>query len=122
MFNGNNAMTKGIMMQNQPATLEVTVEQLKEKIALAELLEGLHRSPGFKKIILKGYFETKAQGLVQLTALPQDERQTQIVKNGMVGISALQQYFHGIYREAEQATADLAEYELALEEDIADGE
>lgn len=110
-------------MQNQPQpqTLEVSLEQVKEKIALAETLEALHRSPAFKKIILKGYFEEKAQNLVKLTALPQDDRQKQVIHNGMVGISALQQHFHAIYREGEQAAADLAEYETALEEERANG-
>lgn len=108
-------------MQAQPQTMEVTVEQVKEKIAKAELLDQLHRSPSFKKLILKDYFEVKAQGLVQLTALPQDDRQKAIIHNGMVGISALQQYFHSIYREAEHAANELEEYEAALAEERANG-
>lgn len=108
-------------MQTQPKTLEVTLEEVKEKIAKAELLEQLHRSPSFKKLILKDYFEVKAQGLVQLTALPQDERQKTIINNGMIGISALQQYFHSIYREAEHAAGELEEYEAALAEERANG-
>jgi hypothetical protein len=106
-------------MQEQIQSLEVSLEDVKDKIALAEALDQLHRSPAFKKIILKGYFEDKAQNLVQMTALPQNEQQEKLIHNGMVGISALQQHFRAIYREGEQAQLDLEEYELALTEERA---
>jgi hypothetical protein len=109
-------------MQDQvPETLEVSLEQVKAKIELAELLDQLHRSPAFKKIIKKGYFEDRAKHLVSLTALPQDERQKAIVANGMIGISALQQYFHSIYREGEAAANSVAEHEAYIEEEKSNG-
>jgi uncharacterized Zn finger protein len=108
-------------MQDQPQTLEVSLEQVKEKIAMGELLDQLHRSPAFKRIIEKGYFKEKAQNLVSMTALPQNDQQKQLVQNGMIGISALKQHFHAIYNEAQQAATELEAYEAELEEGDANG-
>lgn len=108
-------------MQNQQPVqeLKVSLEELKDKIALADALDALHRSPNFKKVILSEYIENKPKQLVKLMALPQNDMQKELVKNSMVGISAIQQFFSAIYRDGDQAESDLAEYEAALAEERA---
>lgn len=106
-------------MQNQTKQIEVTIDELKEKIALADALDSLHRSPAFKKLILKEYIQNKPVQLVKLTAMPQNEMQKELVHNSMVGISAIQQFFGSVYQDGKAAKESLAEYEAALAEEMA---
>lgn len=98
-------------MQTTIQEIEVTVTELKEKVALADALDQLHRSPAFKKVILNGYFKDKAQDLVKLVALPQSEQQKDLIQNSMMGISALQNHFRAVYADGDRAKQDLAEFE-----------
>lgn len=109
-------------MTNEPRTIEVTMDNLKDKIAAGELLKQLERSPAFKKLILKGYFEEKAQGLVSMMGMPQDDRQRELIHNSMVGISVLQGHLRAIANEAKAAQASLEEYEQALEDGTLGGD
>lgn len=106
--------------QNEMQVIETTIDQVKEKIALGEALDVLHRSTAFKKLILNGYFKEKSIQLVKLTSLPSNEQQKELIKNSMVGISALQQYFHAVFQDASQAASDLEQYETALTEERSD--
>jgi len=94
----------------------VSLEEVQEQIKLAELLEQLHRSPAFKKLIGEGYFKTEAQNLVGMMAHPMNEMSKEQVQNKMVGISALKAYFNMIYRKGETAKQSLLDHETAIEE------
>ena len=109
-------------MQNEPQTLEVSLEEVKEKIALGDALDTLHRSPAFKKVILGKLFDARSKELVSMAALPMSEQQETIMKNGMITISGLQRFFNSIYIDAAQARQDLGEYEAAIAEDNANVE
>lgn len=115
------------MYHNEEAT-QITVEQAnklrekcKDQIADAEALDQLHRSPAFKRLILKGFFENKAAELARATTqMSLDERSKTIHQHGLIGISSLQAHFAGIYRTAEDAQSKLVQLDSALEEDAAE--
>lgn len=109
------------MQPTEIQQIEVSVEELKAKIKLADDLDKLHRNPAFKNIFTKEYFEKKAQNLVSMTALPQNEMQKELVHNSMIGISSLQNYFRSIYKDGEAAKEELREHELELAEARKDG-
>ena len=102
--------------------IEVSIEELQAKIALAEALDILHRSTAFKKVFVKEYFEKKAKNLVSMYALPQNEMQKELVQNGMIGISSLQSFFRSIYKDGDEASQALAEYQQEHAVAIAEGE
>ena len=104
------------MQPESVKTLEVTREEVKAKIELRDALDQLHRSPAFKKVILNRYITERPQELVKLMALPQNDQQKELVHNSMVGISSLQAFFLSIYRDGDQAEADLAEYDAMIAE------
>ena len=111
-------------MQTAPTEvqqIEISIDKIHAKIKLAEDLDKLHRSPAFKNVFLKGYFETKAQNLVSMTALPSNDAQEQVIKNGMLGISALQSHFRSIFKDGEEAADTLeaytAEHTMAINEE-----
>jgi len=104
-----------IQPQNEAQEIEISIEELKLKIALAQHLEELGNNASFKTLIDKGYLEDEAVKLVALTAHPLNEVQQKSVQNKMVGISALKLYLSNVYNEGQAAKAALAEYEQALD-------
>jgi len=94
----------------------VSLEEVQEQIKMGELLEQLHRSPAFKKLIGEGYFKTEAQALVGMMAHPMQDMAKQQIQSKMIGISALQSYFNMIHRKSETAKASLLEHNIAIEE------
>jgi len=94
----------------------VSMEQVKDDIKNAELLEQLHRSPAFKKLIVEGYFKTEAINLVGAMAHPMSETNKEQLRNKMVGISALHSYFNMLFNKGNTAMAALKDHEAAVEE------
>lgn len=94
----------------------VSMESVKEQIENARLLEELHKTPAFQKLILNGYFETEAQNLVGMMAHPMNELGKEQLTNKMIAISGLQAYFNMIYRKAQQAESSLKEHEATIAE------
>lgn len=102
-------------MQTEATVIETTIEDLREKIALAEALDKLHKNAAFKKVFVDKYFSEKPQELARVAAqVSLNERSEQVWRNSLIGISALQGYFHSIYTEAEEAKAAIQEYEAGL--------
>ncbi len=76
--------------------LEVSLAKVKEDIRTVELLEKLEKNAAFKELILKRYFEERAQNLVYMKAGAPDDRQKEIIENGMQGIANLRSWFSAI--------------------------
>jgi len=104
------------MSQQEVHEIQVSLEEVKEQIALGDLLETLEKHPAFQKLVLQGYFEQEAIKLVGTFAHPMPELQKEVISNKMIGIGAFQSYLNTIYRKAETAKASLEEYELTLQE------
>lgn len=105
-------------MQDQTNSIEVTVEQLKEKIKLRERLLRLEKNADFKALVLKGYFEEKPAQLTKVAAqVTLNEQSQKVWNNAQIGISAFQGHLYGIHQEGENAKNALDEYndELAGE-------
>ncbi len=102
-------------MQSEVNEIQISVDDLKAKIALAESLDTLHKSTAFKKIMVKGFFEDRAIELARMTSQASMSESSELVhKNALLAISGVQAYFHAIYVEAEQAKDALEEYEAEL--------
>ncbi len=79
--------------------IEMSLEEAKANIELAEVLDRLHKNKDFQAIIVAGYFKDEASRAVLLKGDPEmmaDSEQKQI---GLIidGIGALRQYFHKIF-------------------------
>lgn len=102
-------------MQTEVKQIEISIEELKAKIAMADALDTLHKSSAFKKVMVKGYFEERAIELARSASqVCLDERSEKVHKNALISISGVQAYFHAIYMEASEARAALADYEEEL--------
>lgn len=105
------------MNSNAVAEIEVSMQEAKDSIELANALERLHHNSDFKKIVLEGYFKDEAVRLVHLKADPnmQDSnRQANIIKD-MDAIGSLRMYFGTIYHRAEWSKSAIAAGEEELE-------
>lgn len=105
-------------MQDQQAQIEVTMEQAKQCIAMADSLERLHKNRDFKKIFTECYFKDEPARLVGLKADPNmlsDDNQKAILKD-IDGIGCLQQFFRAIYQRGAWAERALQEGENELAE------
>lgn len=101
--------------ENEAQEIEISIEELKSKIALADHLEELGKNTAFKALIDQGYFENEAIKLVALTAHPLNEVHQKSLQNKMLGISSLKIYLSNVYNEGQSAKAALAEYEQELD-------
>ena len=106
--------------------VEISVEEAKETVALAEALQRLHDNADFKTVILTGYFEKESQRSVMLKSdinFQGEENQRQLA-DIITGIGMLGQYFHKIFTLGEQAhqglVADEKTREELLEEQLKD--
>lgn len=109
-------------MQTEVKEIEVSIEDLKTKIALADALDTLHKSAAFKKVMVKGFFEDRAIELARSTSqAAMSENSAKVHHNALIAISGVQAYFHAIYVEANEAKSVIAEYESELLGARADG-
>lgn len=90
--------------------IEVTIEEAKEAVELAEALEKLERSAAFKKLILKKYIADKPKTLTALFASP-DERQRKAAELGMTGVAQLEMFFHQVHMQGQHAKNALEQLE-----------
>lgn len=90
--------------------IEVTIEEAKEAVELAESLEKLERNGAFKKLVLKKYIGEKPNTLTALFASP-DERQRKAAELGMTGVAQLEMFFHSVRAQGAHAKAALKELE-----------
>lgn len=98
-------------------SVEVTIEELKESLDLAEALQRLQSNPDFVKVINEGYLKDNAVRLVSLKADPtqQTEKDQAKITRGIDGIGALLNYFRTIFAMASTAQTEIADHEQTLE-------
>ncbi|WAI96128.1 hypothetical protein [Vibrio phage vB_VhaP_PG11] len=99
--------------------IEVSIEEVKEAIALAEALEKLERSSAFKKVIKKAFIEDQPGRMTALFASP-DERQRQAASDVMTAIGKLEVFFNTIHMQGAHARGALEDLEAAKLEVIAE--
>lgn len=105
-------------MTNAVAEIEVSMQQAKQTIAMADALERLHHNADFKQIILEGYFKDEAVRLVHIKGDPnlQDPvKQASIVRD-MDAIASLRLFFGTIYQRADWARSAMDAGQEALDE------
>jgi hypothetical protein len=113
----NLRMRTQVMVQDQIEELEVTMEQVKEVIAVRDSLRRLAKNKDFKKIIDIGYFTNEASRVVLAKANPHMqtvERQT-VLDNQIIAIGGLRQYFSMLTALGNQAERDLEAHQQDLE-------
>lgn len=111
-----------LMETSEVQEIRVTVKELEEKVALADLLEQLHNNKAFKKVILEGYFTDRAVELAKATSqVALNEQSKTIHYNALVSISGLQAYFSSIYRDGECAKQSIDEHNELLSMEATNG-
>lgn len=106
------------MSESQVAQIELTMDEAKSQIGLAEALDKLHKNRDFKKVFLDGYFKDEAIRLVELKGYPSTQRedmQADIVKQ-IDAIGCVRGFFSKIYQEAMNAQSAIEAAEQELEE------
>ena len=121
-------MRTQVMHEELIEQVEVSIETVKEVIAMRDSLIKLSKNREFKKIIETGYFTNEAARVVMGKASPEmqtPERQAAMDKQ-ITAIGGLQQYFGMIMAMGNQAERDLEGHEATREaiqaEILEDGE
>lgn len=85
--------------------IELSMEQAKEKIELAEALDQLQKNPHFKKVIGEKYLKEYSINLVNRKAHLgfQDEKQQKYIEAQLNAIGHLNQFFGFIMQEGNMA-------------------
>ncbi|MGV8863298.1 MAG: hypothetical protein ACOH2T_19290 [Pseudomonas sp.] len=93
---------------------EVTLEEAKKTVALAESVRRLGKNADFKKVIINGYFKDEAARLVMLLAerMPAEDKQT--IQDSIEGIGQLYQYLLGVEQMGLQALKSIEDHEEEL--------
>ena len=118
------------MSEFQPTQLkqvEVSMENAKKAIDLAQALKRLHDNPDFQVVILEDYFHEEAHRAVLLKAdqaMMTPEKQ-QMIDDVITSIGGLYNYFGKIYRMADMSAraleADQDTHQELLEEEMSEG-
>jgi|TARA_B110000902_G_scaffold158551_1_gene181725 hypothetical protein len=112
-------------MSNQEdlEVIDITIEQAKHSVDMAEALNKLKVNKAFIKVVLNGYFEKEATRLVLLKADPNmqsPEDQAQVLR-AIDSIGSLRQYFITLGQLGGMAQKSIADCELSREEILAEG-
>lgn len=104
--------------ETQRQQIEISMEDAKENVALAEALERLHQNADFKKIIVDGYFEKEASRAVLLRGDPAmvGEKEQAQVNNIITSIGGLYNFFHKVFRMGEMSAQSLEADAQTVEE------
>lgn len=110
--------------EEQLETIELTIEQAKEAVAMADALTALQNSKHFKKVISTGYFEKEATRLVFLKGDPsmQEEADQAQVLKAIDAVSLLRQHFITINILGRMAEKSIKDCEETREEILSEGE
>lgn len=97
---------------------ELSIEQAKAQVGLAEALQRLHQNPDFKSVILEGYFRDEAARMVGLLGEPtlQEPAMQQALHNSLRSISELRQHFAKVFHFGELAARAIDDNERAIVE------
>jgi len=103
------------MSENVVQEIEVSMELLKKKIALAEVLNRLEQNKDFQEFILDGFCKEHALGLVSKRVSPafQQEMNKKYIEDQLTAIGSLQLYMRFVKDEAKVSKKNLDE---AIEE------
>ena len=98
--------------QTELETIELTIEDAKDKINLMEALDRLYEHPDFKLIVTEGLMEKEAIRLVRATAFPgnrnAESQELLAARIGMIG--ELQMYFTQLRNEGMSAARALDDH------------
>lgn len=111
---------RGIKMQQQEVQeIRVTIEELQDKVDMADQLDQLHKNRAFKKLILDGYFINRAVELAKTAGQSSiNEISAKVHSNALLGISGLQGYFNSIYVEGANAKQSIDEHNELLNQEL----
>jgi len=104
--------------------VEITREEAETSIELANALDRLFMNEDFQKVILNNFFEEEAKRLVMVqcdVAIRNNPVAVQAVKDRIVAIGELNQYFRNVKIDAQQkqrALQDAEEYMAETEADL----
>ena len=109
-------------MNQEMERIELSIEQAKEKIALAKSLEKLKDNPDFKKLFTNKYLNSYAINLVNRKAMHsmQDDKQQLYIEGQIGAIGHLNQFLLFITQEgmiAEKALIDSEKEQDLLHEE-----
>ena len=106
-----------VTAENELEMIELSTEQAKEKIALAEALERLQKNRDYKKIFTNKFFNTHATRLVKLKAdmRMQDEPNQKYINSQIDAIGQLNQFMLFVKQEGVIAEQTIASNEEARE-------
>lgn len=104
--------------EEQIQELELTIDQAREQVKLAEALNRLHKNEDFKAVILDGYFRDEASRLVALLADPncQTDAWQNALTNSVRSISELRQHFAKTFHFGELAARAIDDANAAIVE------
>lgn len=110
--------------EQQLSNIQISIENAKKAIELAQALQRLHENPDFKAVILEDFFHEEAHRAVLLKAdqaMAPPEKQ-KAVDDVITSIGGLYNYFGKVYRMAEMSQrameADQQTREELLEEQL----
>jgi len=110
--------------EEQLNRIQISIENAKKAIELAQALQRLHDNPDFKAVILEDYFHEEAHRAVLLKSdgsMTEPEKQ-KTVDNVITSIGGLYNYFGKVYRMAEMSAraieADQQTRQEILEEQL----
>ena len=108
----------GPTFDEEMSVISMTIEQAKEKIALADALERLQNNQYFKLLITDKYLDKYASNLVKLKQAMghQSPEAQKHIDAQMIGIGQLFQFFGYVRQEGLMSEKALADNELARAE------
>jgi hypothetical protein len=107
---------------NEIESVEISIEDAKQKIELRDALARLIENKDFKTIVDNGYFEGEAIRLVHLKADPnmQDPEQQDFVIKAIDAVGFFRAYLSRIFQQGNTAEGALKSHEQTLEEILAE--
>lgn len=90
---------------NEVEQIELSIEQAKDKVEKAEMLEILFKNPQFKKLMVDGYMKDYAVKMVNAKAglAYQDATQQKYIDGQIAAIGGLNQYLQLLLQEGRVA-------------------
>lgn len=112
-------MNPEMPVENQLETIELTIEEAKQKVGRMEALERLHDNPDFKAVLLEGFLEQEVLRLVRAKAFPatrHDENRQAFINSRLECAAEIQSWFNQINQEGNASKGAMADFEATREE------
>lgn len=101
---------------SQTEEIELSINEAKKMIARKDAAHRLSDNADFKTLVLEGYLKDEAVRLSHLTADVTVKDHRDEILLALQGISLFRQYMQNIIRMGEMASAELYDYEQALDD------